>query len=280
VARLIRALGGALLPVLAAACLAVAGDGPATAPPSDAPLPPDGDAYRVRPRDAAKHDPDTLRFLRANRDFFRARLDELHLALRPDWSGPAEPFDPEWLAWPQMLREIGAARDSAAAGEEAIRRQGLLDSVGQLVDLEKQMDEMEALLDAQGKRLARLEEDFSGEQSTALVVLLTGVSSHGLPGTVVLWDDDGHAHRSILSPQIRTALEHGGSTELLHCLVEPRAQHWDVALEGEGWSEMLPAGIELDPERHRLTFVEVDLSALDAGRAATDADGVFRQWVR
>lgn len=248
------------------------------------PLPVAGEAYTVERREAPNHEKDTLPFLRANREFLRARLDELRLALREGWNGDALALDPAWLKWQEMLRDIGTARDSAAISEEWIRRQELLDSVGSLVDLEREMDEMDALLDAQGERLARLEEDFAADAPTALVVLLTGVPSRGVPQTVVLWDGDGRPYRVHLSSAVRASLESGGSAELLHRRVEPRAQHWDVAVEGDAWSEMLPLGLELDPTRHRLTFLEVDLDALEAAQASGDAGertgSVFRQWVR
>jgi hypothetical protein len=238
--------------------------------PAPATLPPDGEAYEVKhvEPDAPKHP--TLRFLGENRDFFRARLDDLRLRLRDGWYGEANELDPRWLAWREMLDEIHAAGDSASASEEWIRRRELLDSVGELVELELEMDEMEELLADQGDRLTRLEEDFVGRQQTALVVLVKGAASRGTPETVILREADGPADRVALSARVRGALERGGSAELFHRLVEPREHHWEVSFEGEGWADLrLP--VDLDPERDRMTFLEIDLA---------EAPPASRWWVR
>jgi hypothetical protein len=245
-----------------------------SAPPPE-PMPPAGEAYEVEmvDRDEPKHA--TLQFLGENRDFFRARLDELRLLLREGWDGQGEDLDPRWLAWREMLDEINAAKDSAAVSEEWMRRRDLLDSVGELVELELEMDEMEELLSDQGDRLTRLEEDFVGRQQTALVVLVRGAAARGTPETVILSEVDGPAHRIALSERVRGSLERGGSAELFHRLVEPREHHWEISFEGQGWAD-LHVPLDLDPERDRMTFLEIDLSQLDRGEATTAS----RWWVR
>jgi hypothetical protein len=209
----------------------------------------------------------TLRFLAENRDFFRARLDLLRTSLGPRVGG-ADDLDPRFLRWREMLAEIGAGRDSTAATAEWIRRRELLDSVGDLVALEAALDSIEARLDAQGARLVELEEDFTGRQRTALVVLLTGVPAGGAPTGVVLEDPDGDDWRIELDDADRRALARGGTVELAHRLVEPRAHSFVVRLESG--AEVLPAPwtLAVEPERDRLTFVELDLDGLDPAAAS------------
>lgn len=253
----------------------VAGDG---APAAGELLPSAGEAWDVEHVDREWPKAPTLRFLDENRDFFRARLDELRLLLRADWNGDARELDPRWLSWRDMLEEIRAAQDTAAVSAEWIRRRELLESVGDLVQLELEMDKMERLLGEQQDRLARLEEDFTGRQRTALVVLLRGVPSAGPPATVILREGDGPAHRVSLGERVQGALARGGSAELLHRLVEPREQRWELSFEGEGWSDAEPWELFLDPERDRMTFLEIDVSSLGAGSA--DSAPVTRHWVR
>jgi hypothetical protein len=235
-----------------------------------------GEAWEVERVSAETPKAPTLRFLDENRSVFRARLDELRLLLRADWNGDARELDPRWLAWRDMLDAIRAARDTSAVSEEWIRRRALLESVGDLVQLELEMDEMERLLDEQQGRLTQLEEDFTGRQRTAVVVLLRGVPAAGAPATVILREADSPAQRVALGERVQSALARGGSAELLHRLVEPREQRWELSFEGEAWSGTEPWDLFLDPERDRMTFLEIDVSALTPAGAAP----VTRQWVR
>jgi hypothetical protein len=251
--------------------------GPAAAG-DDELFPTAGEAWEVERVDAETPKAPTLRFLDENRAFFRARLDELRLLLRADWSGDARELDPRWLAWREMLDQIRAAQDTSAVSREWIRRRALLESVGDLVQLELEMDEMERLLDEQQGRLTQLEEDFTGRQRTAVVVLLRGVPATGAPATVVLREADGPARRVALDGRVQGALARGGSAELLHRLVEPREQRWELSFEGEGWSGAESWELVLDPERDRMTFLEIDVSSLRPDGA--EARPVTRQWVR
>lgn len=283
---MIRATAAAVLAALALPAAARAVDDAAadpaatyevgTIPPESDALPSAGEAWKVEHVGREWPKAPTLRFLDENRDFFRARLDELRLRLRADWTGDARELDPRWLAWRDMLARIRAAQDTAAVSEEWIRRRELLESVGDLVQLELEMDEMERLLGEQQERLAQLEEDFTGRQRTALVVLLRGVPAGGTPATVILREADGPAQRVALGDGVQGALARGGSAELLHRLVEPRAQRWELSFEGNGWSATEPWEIALDPERDRMTFLEIDVSSL------TPAEGApaTRHWVR
>lgn len=276
------AVAGLALLIAAGAAFAAPDEAPVPAASVAAPdtlLPSAGEAWDVERVTADAPKAPTLRFLDENRDFFRARLDELRLLLRADWNGDARELDPRWLAWRDMLDDIHAAQDSAAVSEEWIRRRELLESVGDLVQLELEMDEMETLLRGQQDRLGQLEEDFTGRQRTALVVLLRGVPSAGAPATVILREADGPALRVSLGEHVQAALARGGSAELLHRLVEPREQRWELSFEGAGWTEeSAPFELALDPERDRMTFLEIDVSSLRPDRA--DAQPVTRRWVR
>jgi len=190
----------------------------------------------------------------------------------------ARDLDPRFLRFRAMLEEIRAAKDSAAAGEEWIRARGLLDGVQEVAELEREMDFMEKLLDDQGARLAWLEEDFVGRQKTTLIVLLTGVSPAGAPATVVLRDDDGGSTRISLSGAERESIARGGTAELLHELVEPRPLVYELSFEGEGWGARAPWEVAVEPERDRLTFLELDLAGVEPG--ASGSSVAARTWTR
>ncbi len=136
---------------------------------------------------------------------------------------------------------------------------------------------MGALLSDQAARLAWLEEDFVGHQSTALVVLLTGVPASGAPAGVVLADPVGETVHVSLSGAAGVALARGGSVELLHELVEPREHVLEISLIGEAW-EGRSWTVPFEPARDRLTFLELDASGLDPARA--DSRVTARHWTR
>lgn len=219
----------------------------------------------------------TLRFLSENRDFFRARLDDLLVSRRLERNTNARTLDARWLRYQEMMAEIRAASDSARASGTWIEQRGLLERVGDLTELEEEMDEMESLLMAQAERLEWLEEDFTGRQSTVLVVLLTGIPTLGAPSRVVVRDPDGETIRVSLPESARTSLERGGTIELVHRRVEPRAHRWQVSFEGQGWTDRTWA-VDLNPERNRITFLELDTAGLDPSRP--DSRVTARHWTR
>ena len=219
----------------------------------------------------------TVLFLIENRDFFRGRLDDLLLATRLDRSGEARAIDPRYLKYRDMLEAIRVAKDSALASEEWIRRRELLESVGALVELETEMDEMDTLLTEQRERLAWLEEDFVGRQETSLLVLLTGAPATGEFHTVVVRDDTGETVRVSLSVKDREALAMGGSAELMHEFVEPRFHAYRVSFEGPGWTGGAPFEIPVEPQRDRLTFLELNVAGVDPSGSVPP---LARSWVR
>jgi hypothetical protein len=266
----ILGLAGALV-----ACAAPAG---AADEATDAALP--ADAMSIWKVERVEHEEPklpVLRMLVENRDFFRGRLDALLLvADRRAFDGSG--LDPRFLRWREMLSEIRAARDSSAVAEGRIASHELLESVAGIEEIEREMDSMESLLAAQHARLTELEEDFIGQQRTALVVVLSGVPRGGAPRTVVLEDPDGATYRIALPEEARASLARGAAAELVHELVEPRSHRFLVSLAGDGWASAQPVEIAIQPQRDRLTFLELDASNYDP--AAPGAALPASTWTR
>jgi hypothetical protein len=213
---------------------------------------------RVRP---PKEKHATLRFLKENRDFIRARFDRLREVPRAG-RGDAAEIDPGLLAYSGLLKEVLAAQDTVNRAEDERARRHLLESINQLGRLESELDVMEHLLGDQRVRLAMLEDDFTRRQSTALMIVLSGYPSGTAVTEVAVAIDDGPALRVPLSPEQCASLKRGGIVEILHGFVEPREQVVQVTITGEAW----PAGdsgyVTLYPMRDRLTFLRLDLSAV------------------
>jgi len=217
---------------------------------------------RVKPK---KEKLPTLRFLKENRDFIRQRFDLLREKPLEVHAG-AEPVDPRFLAYREMLAAASAAGDSAAILAERDERTRLLASIRDLASLEDRLDALERLLDGQHARLAEIEADFTGRQRTELIVLVRGVP--GAPAEGLTLAIDGAAARQVaLEPGERTALADGGVMQVFHACVEPREQTVELRIGGAAWNAA-PAGyLTLTPERDRLTLLEIDLSG------AAPADG-------
>lgn len=243
------------------------GAGAAHADPAPAPGGPETavKVERVRPR-RVKHP--TLRFLRENRDFLRARVDLLRQRAG-DGDGDAGEIDPRFLAYQEMLRAIHAGRDSAAAADDSLRRAELLASITELGRLEEHLDLMERLMAEQRSRLGLLQEDFTGRQETALVVVVRGYPAEAPVRSVTVTLEDGDTLTVPLTPGHLASLRRGGIVQVFHGFVEPREQVVEVSLAGERW----PAGdtgfVTLAPARDRITLLRLDLSTVDAERGAT-----------
>ncbi|HEY6196181.1 MAG TPA: hypothetical protein VI504_14180 [Candidatus Eisenbacteria bacterium] len=210
----------------------------------------------------------TLRFLQANRDFIRTRFDHLRQESR-NAAAPAADLDPRFLRYRQMLAEVAANKDSVTLAADARERAGLFTSVHDLGELERELDQMESLLDAQRARLAVLQGDFAGHQRTELDVLIAGSVKTGEVDSVVVTLDDGRRMASGLTETQRNSLKHGGTLEVFRGLVEPREQSIDVVFLGEGWSAAGHGIITLEPARDRLTFLKLDLTEAQPARGIT-----------
>jgi hypothetical protein len=213
---------------------------------------------RVRPQ-KPKHV--TLRFLKDNRDFIRARLDLLRLKM-VERKGGAETVDPRYLSYPKMLADAQLARDTVAAAEELRRRQQLLESIMQLGDLETRLDEMEKFLADQRVRLGVLQQNFTGQQKTALMVVVRGYPGDVAPSEIAVTLEDGAPFTVTLAPEQREALKRGGVVQVFHGFVEPREQVVQVTLTADAWPSGDSGFVTLDPTRDRLTFLELDLSTV------------------
>lgn len=217
---------------------------------------------RVRP---VREKLPTLRFLKANRDFIRGRFDRLREDARESAAGAGD-LDPRFLMYRQMLAAVATGKDSVTISADARERAALFASVNDLGQLERELDQMERLLDAQRSRLGVLQNDFAGRQRTELDVLVTGGALAGTMDSVVVTLEDGNRVASGLNETQRESLKHGGAFEVFRGLVEPREQVIDVAFLGEGWSAVGHGFITLDPTRDRLTFLKLDLAQAQPAR--------------
>lgn len=220
---------------------------------------------RVKPR-REKHE--TLRFLKANRDFIRARFDLIREKERLV-EGDAGEMDPRYLAYREMLARIMAAEKVTAGEEDARARQQLLASINALGTLEARLDTMDRLIAEQRTRLGVLQEDFTGDQRTALMIVLRGMPADAELSEVTLHVADGAAVHVPLSVAQREALSSGGVVQLYHEFAEPREQVIEVTLSGAAWPSGDTGYVTLEPERDRLTMLELDLSSVQAASGAT-----------
>ena len=242
----------AMVVALALACLAASPLPGRTEPPRSVRV------ERARPEKDARP---TLRFLKDNRDFLRARFDLLRQ--KPgDLIAQGGEIDPRFLAYQQMLRDLMAARDSVAAADDSLARRQLLASINELGRLEDQLDLMDRVLADQRTRLGILQEDFAGRQQTALMVVVSGWSAEVPLTGVRLTLEGGDTLRVAFTPEQCLSLQKGGVVQIFHGFVEPREQVVEVAITGDRW----PAGdtgyVTLDPTRDRLTLLRLDLSTL------------------
>lgn len=254
-----RACGTALL---AAATLAI------TAIPARAATVTEVHVERTRPQNDK---PATLRFLRENRDFLRGELDRLR-EKRVQREGGATAIDPRFLAYRDMVAHVITERDSVTLAAAAQSQRELLSSVTQLGDLEAQLDQLDRTLAAQRSRLGILQNDFTGDQRTALAIVLSGVPQAASLSQVAINLEDGASVSVPLSDAQLDALRKGGAVQVFHGYVEPREQVIEVSL-GTGQAASANAGyVTLEPARDRLTLLRLDLSTVrDEGAAAIHA---------
>lgn len=248
-----RAVAGASLGLL----LAGTGMCVARAATLEPPRPTEVKVERVRP---PKEKLPTLQFLRANRDFIRGRYDRL--VQTPVARRDADSFDPRFLNYADLLNQIHASQDTMGQAEDQRSRRHLIESIAQLGVLESELDRVERQLAAQRTRLAILEDDFTNRQRTTLLVVVKGFPGAAPVEQIALAVDDGPAVKVALTPEQQESLRHGGLLEIFHGAVEPRSQVVQVTLYGSAW----PAGdsgyMTLEPLRDRLTFLRLDLSAV------------------
>lgn len=224
---------------------------------------------RVKPN-KEKHA--SLRFLKENRAFIRARLDLLKLTMI-ERKGQTAAIDPRYLDYQRMLADVLADRDSVADADDARRRRELLASITELGGLESQLDQMERLLADQRERLAVLQRNFVADQSTALMVVLSGYPVDVALDEVTVALDDGASVRVALGAEQQESLRRGGIVEVFFGFVEPREQSLAVGVVGAPWPGGDAGYVTLDPARDRLTLLRLDLSSVrpDQGGAGIRA---------
>lgn len=219
---------------------------------------------RIKPK---KGDHPTLRFLKENRDFIRARFDLLREKTSTR-KGDASDIDPRFLAYQKMLGEIHTARESVEVANSQQQRLELFASITQLGTVESRLDVMERELDKQRARLGVLQADFTGDQATALMVVVTGHPAGATLTEIGIALDDRAALSVPLSAEQCATLRRGGSVEVFHGFVEPREQVVTVSVTGDRWPAGEAGHATLDPTRDRITLLRLDLSGMDAGRGA------------
>ncbi len=230
--------------------------------PVPAPTPPLGETVTIVKIERVKPTREkfpTLRFLRANRDFIRARFDRLRQDSRTEAAGAGD-LDPRFAEYRKLLAEIAAAKDSVSAAALARERAALFASVSDLATLERELDQMERFLESQKLRLAVLQADFAGRQRTELDVLVAGSALAGVLDSVVVTLEDGTRKHAGLNDTQRESLKHGGVLEVFRGLIEPREQVLEITFHGEGWSLTGPGYVTLEPQRDQLTFLKLDLA--------------------
>jgi hypothetical protein len=210
----------------------------------------------------------TLRFLRDNRDFLRARFDLLR-EKAVTGHGEAEPVPPRYLDYQRLLGEASASRAATVAAADSTGRLALLESILQLGTLESQLDQIEAHLAAQRGRLGLLQADFTGRQQTSLIVMLSGSPRGVAPTAVELTLEDASPIAIPLTSEQRASLAEGGIVQLYYGYVEPRAQVVSVGLNGDAWPAGSRGYLTLDPTRDRLTCLRLDLGAVGAAEGAS-----------
>lgn len=250
--------------LLALACTAQARSATPAPPIPENPGATEVKVERIKPK---KEKLATLRFLKENRDFIRARYDQLKETPIAQRAG-AEDLDPRFLAYRAMLAQINSAKDSVATIADLHGREELLRSVTQLGDLESQLDLMERLLATQRTRLGVLQADFAGEQRTSLMVVLQGDPAVAALSEVSIQLEDGARLTLPLTPDQHESLRHGGLVEIFHGFVEPREQVVVVTLTGGAWPSGETGYVTLQPTRDRLMLLRLDLTDLRPERGA------------
>ncbi len=242
--------------IVAALAVAVAETTPAETGGSEKTL-------KVERQEPDKKAASTLVYLHANRDFFRARLDRLREVYGTAEDGNAVAFDQRYLKLLEMLADAKAARDSTAAGERELAQTDFLQSLSDLEWLELELARMEDLLDRQEERLAWLEEDFAGSQTTSLMIFLRGFPVDGKgPDGIVLEADGTETVRVALDSATCASLLRGGLVQVYHKRVEPRGHQIEVGFEGNDWTTLNPATLSVETARNRLTLLELNLAEL------------------
>jgi hypothetical protein len=239
----------------------------------DDPEPREGTVDFTVKREKLDNTPKTLRFLHANRNFFRSELDRLQTRRLLRKASARGLTDREKFLITQN-DQVRSDADSLRAAVETAQRSDYLQSAKDLLEFEHHLDELEGLLRQQNSRLLALEADFVDRQATALALYVTGLDDDS--ATAILVNDPaGDQWQIELDAAQRRALRNGATTQLFHEYVEPRQTQYHLALRLASGEERALGELSIVPTRDRLTFIEVDLSADGVGASLP-----HRKWER
>jgi hypothetical protein len=176
--------------------------------------------------------------------------------------GEAVEVDERYLKFRSMQDGIDAGRASMAARQDSLDAIELLKNVLALGALEHELREIEGLLEAEEQRLAQIQEDYVGRQQTALIILARGTVPEQVPTGLLIHLEEGESLWVALDEPTKESLNRGGIAQIFQGFVEPRSQWIEVGLGGGGWEGSEHGFLEIEPQRDRLTLVELDLGAV------------------
>ena len=146
---------------------------------------------------------------------------------------------------------------------------GKVTSITQLGQLEAELDLMDRNLAQQRERLGVLQADFTGQQKTELIVVVSGYPQAAGLDEVAVTPEDAAPRVLALTPEQRETLRTGGVVQVFHGFVEPRAQSLALRITGGQWPGGDSAFVRLDPPRDRITMLRLHLAPLDTRGAAS-----------
>ena len=205
----------------------------------------------------------SLLFLQENLDFLRSQIDGVY------WSEEARAeragaIDPTWIRYLELDHELDSATDQLDREAADLATDRLLESVGELAEVESRIQSLAALLDDHEARLTELHEDYVDDHVTSLVVLASGYPDWRLDG-LRLRRDDGRETVVSLDRELESVLHQGGVIEIDHEFVEPREQVLELVIPASTDQEGMSVYLRLDPARDRLHFLQLDLSTFRLG---------------
>ena len=210
----------------------------------------------------------SLVFLRENLEFLRTQMDGVYW--NPEVAAKdGKGIDPRWLDYLEMGQAFDEGDAALEAEDAALNRGRLLASVGELVGVEERLGELSSLLEEHEARLARLHADYVDDHVTSLVLLARGYPDWNLDGLRLRWED-GRESVLTLDDSLEQILRSGGVVEIEHEFIEPRAQWLELAIPASTDHPALSVYFQVEPERDRLHFVQLNLESFDLGRPTSE----------
>jgi len=219
-----------------------------------------------------------LEFLKTNRDFFRGQLDALRQIAGEGAGDGARLLDPRTLRYQQMLDEIARERARLAGSAERFDRDALLAAVEELVALEAEVAGIESTLTHEEDRLAEVAADVASDQRAEILIVLACEEGAEPPVEIELREDGELRTRIVFVEMEREALRRGGIAEIHRHLAEPRPHAVDAWCVGAAPADTSACAITVEPERDRLTIVEMTLAR--AAEPAASPRLEARTWAR